>query len=111
MWGVQIIVVISGNSGAQLGKPLRKIARDNGFGLWRIETSQEKPERLCEPRDLLKHMEETFKNPPKEMEHFEDNIVEKAADISLFFDRFVREAVEALAGRTPRQVGKRYIER
>lgn len=111
MWGVLIVMVISQNGGVQLERSLRKIAKENGFGLWRIESSQVDPERLYEPQDFLKHMEETFKNPPKRMEHFLPEITEKASDISLFFDRFVREAVEALAGLTPTRVGKRYIER
>lgn len=109
--GVQIIMVIPGSSEKKLEKPLRKIAKENGFGLWRVEASQEKPEELCKSQDFREHMEEAFRNPPIGMRHFRKPIKDKAGEITLFFDRYVGEAVDALAGRTPKQAGKRYIER
>lgn len=111
VWGILIIIVIPANIEAKLVRSLYKVAKDNGFGLWKIDTSQTQPERLYEPLDFLKHIEETFKEPPKNMTEFDSHIKENAADICLFFDRYIREAVEALAGNTLRQVGKRYIDR
>jgi len=111
---VQIIMVISVGIKGKLEQSLRVIAKNNGFGLWRIEISNKEPEKLCTPTDFLKRMENEFKNPPEppdKMEHFDPSITDKAPDISFFFDRYVREAVEALAGVTPRKIGKRYIER
>ena len=52
-----------------------------------------------------------FKNPPKGMTPFKQSIKAEAENIVLFFDGFVREAVEAMVGITPKNVGKRYIER
>lgn len=108
---VQVVMVIPASIGGGLEQSLREIADENGFGLWRIETSNREPEKLCTPKNFLKHMEDALKNPPEDMEGFEPCITDKAPEISLFFDRYVRESVEALAGVTPRKVGKRYIER
>jgi len=111
---VQVVMVIPVGIKGELEQSLRVIAKENGFGLWKIETSNEEPEKLYTPKDFLRRMEDDFKNPPEppeKMEHFEPSITDKAPEISLFFDRYVREAVEALAGVTARKIGKRYIER
>jgi len=104
-------MVIPATSERKLEKSLRKVAEDNGFGLWEIETSQKEPKELRTAVDFGQHMENTFRNPPEDMRSFDSSITKKAKEIALFFDRYVREAVEALAGVTPRDVGKRYIER
>lgn len=111
---VQVVMVIPVGIKEELERSLRVVAKDNGFGLWKIETSNKEPEGLCVPKDFLKHMEDEFRNPPEppeKMEHFEPSITDKAPEISLFFDRYVREAVEALAGVTAGRIGKKHIER
>lgn len=110
---VQVIIVIPFTSGQRLRSSLRKIAKENGIGLWRVKPG-EKPEEICAPKDFRKYMEDTFRNPPekpKRMKRFSLSIREQAPDITFFYERFVREAVEAMAGVTPQTVGKRYIER
>lgn len=110
---VRIIMVIPFTSGPGLKRSLRKIAEDNGIGLWEVKP-KEKPIEICVPKDFRKYMEDTFKNPPEEpkkMVRFLASIREKAPDITFFYERFVREAVEAMAGITPQTIGKRYIER
>lgn len=65
----------------ELERSLRVVAKDNGFGLWKIETSNKEPEGVCVPKDFLKHMEDEFRNPPEppeKMEHFEPSITDKA---------------------------------
>ena len=110
---MQIIMVVPVTIKLESEMSLRKIAKENAFGLWRIETSKEEPEELCTPKDYGQHVEDTFRNPPAhmDMECFDPSITEKAKEITLFFDWPVREAVEALAGVDPREAGKRYIER
>lgn len=109
--GVQIIIVIPADVTSDLEKPLKEVAQENGFGLWKISTSKEKPEIICAPEDFRKHMEKTFKKPPKKMKLFTKSIREEADNIALFFESFVREAVEAMVGITYKQIEKRYIER
>lgn len=110
--GVQIIMVIPANTPPGLKKSLHKIAKENGFGLWRVDLSQTTPEELCTPKDFRERMEDIFLNPLKKMTRFKEPIIrKKAGNITLFFDGFVREAVEAMVGITPKQVGKRFIER
>jgi len=109
--GVEIIIVIPASASKELRKSLRKNARENGFGLWSVDLSEQTPQVLCPPMDFRERMEKIFQNPPPKMKRFEKGIREQASDIVLFFDGFVREGVEAMVGITPEQVGKRYIER
>ncbi len=109
--GVQIIVAIPASAGRQLENSLRSTANENGFGLWRVDLSQKTPKELCPPKDFRERMADIFQKPPKLMISFKKAIREEAYSLALFFERFVREAVEAMVGITPKQVGKRYIER
>jgi len=107
---VQIIMIIPTTNLGELEGSLKKIAQENGFGLWRINL-QEKPEEICSPRSFLENMEQSFAEPPKDMKRFPLSIRKRAPDIALFFDRYVVDAVDAVVGVTPEDIGKRYIER
>lgn len=107
---VRIVIVIPSDSKKTLERSLHTIAKENGFGLWRI-TFQEEPEVICAPQSFLEHMENSFANPPKDMMRFSRAIRDKAPDIALFFDRYIIDAVDAVVGVTPTDVGKRFIER
>ncbi len=108
---VEVIMVVPANISGESKEQLQKTADENSFGLWSIDASQKQPEELCKAKSFLEHMGDKFTNPPSDMESFEDVVKEKAPQIALFFDRYVREAVEALAGVSPMNIGKRYIER
>lgn len=110
---VQVIMVIPFTNRQTLKRKLRKIAENNGIGLWEVKPKA-KPKEICMPKDFRRYMEDTFKNPPKKpkkMEVFPVSIREEAPNITFFYERFVREAVEAMAGVTPQTIGKRYIGR
>lgn len=109
--GVDIIIVIPANASKTLENSLRDIAKDYGFGLWRVNLSQEEPKELCASKDFREHMESIFREPPQEMITFDESIRKQADGIALFFERFVREAVEAMVGIPRKQIGKRFIER
>jgi hypothetical protein len=108
---VRITMVIPVGGDDNLYESLRKIAKENGFGLWKVDTGKKDAERLCIARNFREHMEESIKNPPEDMEPLPKSIKRKAKMVGLYFDRYVGEAVEAVAGRTIAQVGKRYIAR
>ena len=109
---VMIIMVITVNIETDIRNKLRKIAQDNSFGLWQVETTKKTPEVLCPSLDFRAHMEENLKNPQDpRAEDFNKTITAKAKDIALFFDKHVSDAVESVVGITPKQVDKRYIER
>lgn len=108
---VHIVMVIPGETKGKLLQEFKRIADDNGFGLWKIVTSTEEPEEICSPKDFIQHMEDQLRNPPDGIQPFEPPIIEEAPQISFFFDRFVGEAVEALAGVDPKRIRKRSIER
>lgn len=110
-WAVLIVVVVPKSADPDFHEETTRIANDNGLGLWIVDTSQSEPEVICEAKDYLKHMEDALLSPPEQMLDFPPAVKEKAEDLSLFFDRYVREAVEALAGVSPRKFGKRHIER
>lgn len=109
---IEFIIVVPADIESESEKKITKIAEDNGFGLWKVETTKAEPDLICSSKDYGKHMEDSLISPkdPK-MEHFDTVITDKAEDLSLFFESFVREAVEALAGLTPKRYGRRYIER
>lgn len=84
----------------------------NKFGLWEIDISQKKPIEILTPKTFRDRMEEELKKPPSSLRPpFLKPIQKEAKSIALFFDGYVREAVEAMVGITPEQFGKRYIER
>ena len=107
---VQIVMIIPATNVGKLESSCKKIAQENGFGLWKIN-SQKELEEICSPISFLENMEQSFADPPKDMKRFSASIRKQAPDIALFFDRYIVDAVDAVVGVTPEDVGKRYIER
>lgn len=90
------------------------IAKDKGFGLWNINSCKVRPTIIVNPVDYRERMSNIFKDPKaydEKLEVFSKEITIKAKDITLFYDGFINEAIEAMVGITPKQIGKRYIER
>ncbi len=126
-----IIVVPSGLSNIQV---LKKEITKNQFGLWEVDTSKNKPKEIIKSLSLREHMVDDIlkrsrtsgeekkgiiKTHPSddtkvlffEREVDKDTAKKNCEDLALFFDQYVMSAVEAWAGRTPEQIGKRNIER
>lgn len=91
---------------------IQDMARANGFGLWRFENIVEQPMVLLDPFNFREHMQQVITHPPDErMIQLSDPVKKEAEKLSLYVDRFVRDAIEALAGQSPSRVGRRYIDR
>jgi len=129
---VRIIVVVpSVLSNIQV---LKKEITKNQFGLWEVDTSKNKRKAIIKSLSLREHMVDDILNRSRTSGEKEKGIIkphpdddtkvlfferevdkniayENAKDIAKFFDQYVMNAVEAWAGRTPEQIGKRNIER
>ena len=116
--GVYITIVLVKPSSQKLIQSMQKVAEENGFGLWCIDLLDKKPKILNPAIDFQKHMKNVFLKPYDSLQDSFEKILTnnvstdtKAANVTLFFDSFVREAVEAMVGISAKQTGKRYIER
>ncbi len=107
---VRIVMLIPYSDKKRLEKALMKIADENGFGLWIIDNNKTIKE-LRPPQNFLEYIEGKFVHPSKDMQSFPKYVTKWAPKISLFFDRYILDAVDAVAGLMPDDVGKRYIER
>lgn len=107
---VRIIMLIPYSDKKRLEKDLLRIADDNGFGLWIIDNNKTIKE-LRPAQDFLEYIEEKFAHPSKDVEPFPKYVTKWAPKITLFFDEYILDAVDAVAGLMPDDVGKRYIER
>lgn len=105
--------------------------KENGFGLWKVHIETEQEEEVCPPRTLRMRMIEEFRasvDNPRDLgetveklfrkEHLADISTfreavkgEAAKDFAAFFDQYVLDAVDAIAGVTPSIFGERYIDR
>ena len=75
-----------------------KFLRDNGVGFWKFVSKGKDPQEVFPPISLRDLMAKEFqKSNPK--------------DIPLFFDKYVHDAVNAIAGVKSEQFGKRHIDR
>lgn len=106
----KIIIVILAGSENNLRRSLQEIAERNKFGLWQIDTDKEEPEQICKPMTFRERMEWGFRDFLTE-KHFKEPVRKEAQKIALFSDSYIRNAVEAMAGVSPEEMGKRYIER
>lgn len=77
------------------GKFLQNI-KNNGIGFWKF--AEKEFEEVFSPMTLREKMVSEFQKS-------------KPENIPLFFDRYVHDAVDAIAGVSPEQFGKRYIDR
>ena len=111
---VKIILVIPDGVEKEMEVNLLKIAKNNGFGLLKLESIEKPPkEPLSDARSFREHMEKVLENPPEnlDLDPLPDSVKKEATIIGPYLDLFVREAIDAVAGRTPMQAGKRYINR
>jgi hypothetical protein len=111
---VQIYLVIPDGIEKDTEANLLRIAKNDGFGLLKLESVKKPPRKpLTEARSFREHMEKVLDNPPADMDLYPlpDSVKKEAGIIGPYLDLFVREAIDAVAGRTPMQAGKRYINR
>lgn len=113
-----------------------KFFEENGFGLWKIDIGEVRKEEVVGAKNLRDHMIDAFVNTikrseeevPKEAkkwlpiikianeikvdpEKLKDAVSKKAKDFVLFFEEYIGDAVEGIAGMSPEQFGKMYIDR
>ena len=110
-------------------KNVNDFFKEYGFGLWKVDTSQKESVEITHPSySLRERMIKNFENAiddderlkPKIKEiaqaissntsSLEEQIKGKAEFFALFFDQYVLDAVEAITGIQPEQIGKRYID-
>jgi hypothetical protein len=108
---IEMIVVTCPKTTIDINE-IQDMAKANGFGLWKFEDSVQLPTILLEPFNFREHMQQIITHPPDDkMIQLSDPVRKEAEKLSLYVDRFVRDAIEALAGQSPSGVGKRYIDR
>ncbi len=110
-----------------------KIFKENGFGLWKININKKKERVLCKSKSLRKRMINQFqesvdkpkdlggsvkkifinfgKNDLKNFSIFKETVKKKAEDFAIFFDQYILDTVDAIAGVTLDKFGRRYIDR
>jgi len=111
---VKIYLVVHEGVEKEMESNLLRIANNDGFGLLKLESVEKPPhEPLADARSFRYHMEEVLRNPPKDMklDPLPRPVKKRAKKIGKYLDLFVREAIDAVAGRTPIQAGKRFIDR
>lgn len=103
---------------------------ETGFGLWQVDIGKEKEDVVCQPKSLrnrmIKELEASIDDPEavgeavekiakkmefKDVSTFKEAIKEEAKDFELPFEKYILEAVDAIAGVTPDIFGERYIDR
>lgn len=124
----KIIIVIP--KYVDLPKECKKYCEDTGFGIWKVDIRDNTQEVICKPKTLREKMIEEFNrsadNPKdigetveklskkikfKNMCLLKEAIKENAEDLAVFFEQYILDAVDAIAGVTPDHYGKRYIDR
>jgi len=110
---VKMIIVTASDASQDLRNKLQKIAQENKFGLWIVNITKNEPTQTLPPKTFRDRMEEEFKEPQDNevKKKFPEGIRNRAKDLAMFFDTYVRDAVEAIVGITPEEAGKRYIDR
>jgi hypothetical protein len=100
----------------------------NGFGLW-ILNSGLKKEIVSPSKSLRKRINDEFvlsldnpdlllptikkicKENKIDFNKFKKSLSNKANDITVFFDQYIQESVDAISNIEPQNIGKRYIDR
>jgi len=110
---VKIYLVVYDGVKEDMEVELLRIAKNDGFGLLKLESVERPLNELADARNFRYHMEKVLGNPPEDMEldPLPRSVKKKARRIGKYMDLFVREAIDAVAGRTPTQAGKRFIDR
>jgi hypothetical protein len=107
------IILISNDNKNNL-ECFKKIAKAKGFGLWNIDLDKNTLEPIIDPLDYRERMAKVLENPKEydpELLEFSKEITSNSKDISLFFDSFINESIEAMVGVSAKEIGKRNIER
>jgi hypothetical protein len=129
----------------------KEFFENNGFGIWRINTTKLDKQEDISPKNLRDRMIEEFNKAVDEKDETDDDIIEAAGDTSknnqqatlkkalpinkisenigidldvlreniktrakdfvLFFEEYIDDAIEGIAGISPGQFGTRYIDR
>ncbi len=110
---VKMIIVTAADGPKNLMGKLREIAEENKFGLWIADVAKDELTQVLEAKTFRDRMVEEFREPiNREVKaKFPEEIRNRAKDLAMFFDSYVRDAVEAIVGITPEEAGKRYIDR
>lgn len=106
-----------------------------GFGLWKVDTDGKKKTEIVAAKNLRDRISSAFSTVVRESkakvtkkkkwlpitkiakgisidpEVLKNAIIKEAQDFVLFFEEYIDEAVEGIAGMSPEQFGKRYIDR
>lgn len=103
--------------------------KEYGFGLWEVDIHSNKFEEIHPSYSLRDRMIKNFESAiddddrlkPKIEEiaqaissnalSLKEQIKSKAEEFALFFDQYVLDAIDAISGIKPGQIGKRYIDR
>ena len=100
---VRTIIVVPDNND-NIPSEFLKFLKDNKFGLWKIKIEEkgEKETVECEPKSFGTRMRE-------EVDAFREDPEKTIKDS--FFDKYLRSAVNTMAGVTSDMFGERYIDR
>jgi len=126
---VEIIVVITP---FDIPKTRLKFFRNNGFGLLIVDKVAQREDEVCPPKSLRERMTGEFqtssenkkdlgetiqkiykRNKIETFDAFKEAFKEKdvVEGFAIFFDQYILDAVDAVAGVTPEEFGERYIDR
>ena len=115
----------------------KEFFKENGFGLWQIDIDKNEKKEVVPAKNLRDRMSEEFKKAvdepedPKEPKEpkkvlplteiskeiptnvnvLREAIKKRAEDFVLFFEEYIDDAVWSIAGISPEQFGKRYVDR
>jgi hypothetical protein len=110
-------------------KNAKDFFEEYGFGLWKVDIQLDKPEEMHKSFSLRGKMIKDFVNAIDDDERLKPKMEEialaittdatslkeqiklKAEEFALFFDQYVLDAIDAIAGIKKEQIGKRYIDR
>jgi len=126
---VEIVVVIPP---FDIPKNKLKFFRENGFGLLIVDKVAKREENVYPPKSLRERMTGEFQTSTENKEDLGETIQKiykrnkietfdafkeafKEKDVvegfAIFFDQYILDAVDAVAGVTPEEFGERYIDR
>jgi hypothetical protein len=94
------IILVSPQFNKEMGEVFNREngLKDNGIGFWEFSDKKKEPNVISPPQSLRSLMINQFSQ-------------EKPVNIPLFFDKYVHNAVNAIAGIKPEDFGKRYLTR
>lgn len=126
---IKIIVVVPHY--VEVPKQSLEFLKKSGFGLWQVNIekkeykevhppkslqdrmAEEFKESIDDPKNLGKTIKRIFKKKAKDFSAFKEAIKgkEPAKNFALFFEQYILDSVDAIAGVKPDKFGMRYIDR